>query len=146
MTNETDLKRSLLEDKKVSSFQELTLIAKELMETAGPGMINNCALYSSSFVCGVFISQLGIEYIAATSYANRFRWMFMTIPSYFFWATQNSLKKAFKKIDGDNDLPPSLTISAALVLSLPMMATSMILLSQSKNISLLSQFFLYPHK
>lgn len=119
--------------KEQTSFQELTHIAQELMKTAGPGMINNCALYSSSFVCGLFISQLGIEYIAAISYANRFRWIFMTIPSYLFLATQSSLKKAFNKTS-DNDIPPSLIITAALLLSIPIMAISMILLSQSKNI------------
>ncbi len=114
------------------SRHELMQLAKEIMQTAGPGIISNCIGYGNSFCGSIFVCWLGMEFVATTGYANRFRYMFMVIPSYFFFALTNPLEKAFKS----NEESPGLILTTALLLSIPINIISIALLSQVENMLL----------
>jgi Na+-driven multidrug efflux pump len=108
--------------------------ASDLFQKATPGILGACTLYTSSFVCSIFVSQLGIEYIATCGYANRFRFISMNIPSYFFFSLMSPLGSAFQKNKDSNPLPASVFLLASLIWSIPVIGLSALLMSQVQNV------------
>jgi Na+-driven multidrug efflux pump len=136
MTNDDETNAPSLESQSLTDIlNRLKPLIQEQSAIVLPSIASTGLLYACNFYITVLIGREGNDYVAAASYINRFKALFLISPNYFFWGMQSCLPKALKaQEENQADAPPDLIVITAVFYTIPMSLLSMILLSQVGNI------------